>query len=334
MARIGDLPLRRMERTLADAGLALDFGGVRVRIRSSVASLAARLRVVYGAFPFEDRPTGFFDVAGVLEPVPGWRGMLRDEIRFVVDGEAPFDPLPAALDLPMVEWGLNWYIAHRNNHRLMLHSGVVERGGHGLLLPALPGSGKSTLTAALASRGWRLLSDEFAPINPEDGRIVPLLRPVGLKNESIDIIRRAAPHAVLGPEFPGTHKGTVAHLAPDARSVASRHVAVAPFAVVFPKFERGAEPSLTPVPGGFAFVKLAGNSFNYSVLGPLGFTSLKRLVQSVPCYRITYATLDQAVEAVEDLHRDLVAPPRRPALGRSDSKLLNSDLIAPAEAPG
>jgi predicted ATPase len=33
---------------------------------------------------------------------------------------------------------------------------VVERDGHALILPAMPGSGKSTLTAALVQRGWRL----------------------------------------------------------------------------------------------------------------------------------------------------------------------------------
>jgi predicted ATPase len=47
----------------------------------------------------------------------------------------------------------------------MLHAAVVEKNGKALILPALPGSGKSTLSAALAMNGWRFLSDEFTMIS-------------------------------------------------------------------------------------------------------------------------------------------------------------------------
>jgi hypothetical protein len=305
MSRVGDVSVAVIERALASHGLALDFGGARVCVRSRCRGLAAKLQVVYAEFPFQQEAKGFFDVTAELEPARGWRASGRRDISFIVDGERPFEDLPADLDLPMLEWGLNWCISQRGNHRLVLHAGVVEREGFAIVMPALPGSGKSTLTAALATRGWRLLSDEFGPIDATDGTMIPMLRPVALKNESIDVIRRFAPDAVLGPDFPGTHKGTVAHLAPDARSVSMRHTPAQPVAVVFPRFEQGVEPRTEALPGAFSFTKLAGNSFNYSLLGPLGFASLKRLVQSVPCYRIAYGSLAQAVEIVESLHRQL-----------------------------
>lgn len=304
MARIRDVTSAQVRRALEAGGLALDCGGARVRVRSSCPSLAPKLQIVYGEFPFVEDAVGFFDVTAVLHRVRGWRGLLRRKIGFVVDGELPFEDLSADVDLPMLEWGLNWCIAQRNTHRLMLHAGVVERDGLALVLPALPGSGKSTLTAALATRGWRLLSDEFAPIDPVDGRIVPMLRPTALKNESIDIIRRFAPQAVLGPSFPGTHKGTVAHLAPDARSVALRHSSARPAAVLFPRFEQGTAPRIEPMPRAAAFTKLAGNSFNYTLVGPLGFTSMHRLVRDVPCYRIEYGTLEDALSIVHRVHAE------------------------------
>jgi hypothetical protein len=43
---------------------------------------------------------------------------------------------------------------------------------------------------------------------------------VALKNESIGVIRAFAPQALLGPDFPKTRKGTVAHLAASAMAVA------------------------------------------------------------------------------------------------------------------
>ena len=75
----------------------------------------------------------------------------------------------------------------------MLHAAVVERNGSALFLPAMPGSGKSTLCAALTYRGWRLFSDEFGLIEPARGAVLPLPRAIPLKNRSIEVIRRFAP---------------------------------------------------------------------------------------------------------------------------------------------
>ena len=44
----------------------------------------------------------------------------------------------------------------------VIHAAVIERAGRALILSGPPGSGKSTLCAALVARGWRLLSDELA----------------------------------------------------------------------------------------------------------------------------------------------------------------------------
>lgn len=44
---------------------------------------------------------------------------------------------------------------------LALHAGCVARNGKGVLIAAPSGNGKSTMTLALARRGWELLSDDW-----------------------------------------------------------------------------------------------------------------------------------------------------------------------------
>lgn len=58
------------------------------------------------------------------------------------------------------------------------------------IVPAPLDSAKRTLCAALVGKGWRLLSDELALVRLDTGELVPLPRPISLKNASINIIRR------------------------------------------------------------------------------------------------------------------------------------------------
>ena len=96
----------------------------------------------------------------------------------------------------------------------MLHAAVVEKRGRALIMPGLPGAGKSTLCAYLVHHGWRHLSDEFGLVRPGSSEIFPFPRLIPLKNDAIDVIAKAVANARIGPRFEGTRKGTVAHVTP------------------------------------------------------------------------------------------------------------------------
>jgi HprK-related kinase A len=236
----------------------------------------------------------------------GWRGTRK--IELVSDGARVFDAVAAEHYLPLFEWGVNFLLAQRMLHVLLLHAGTAALDDRAVVMPAMPGSGKSTLTAALMCRGFRLLSDEFGVVDLSSSMLLPLVRPVSLKNESIEVIRRFSPSAVFGPEFPGTRKGTVAHLAPSAHSFAARNRAAVAAAVVFPRYRRGASLKVERATRSSAFHTLANNSFNYARLGPLGFRCVARLVEQCPVYRMDYARLDEAVACVEAIVKGRTPP--------------------------
>ena len=54
---------------------------------------------------------------------------------------------------------------------LSLHAGVVELGGAAVAIAGAPEAGKSTLLAAFALRGARVLGDDLAPVYDEDGQL-------------------------------------------------------------------------------------------------------------------------------------------------------------------
>jgi len=298
--RLGELEPRELRARLAGDGIGLDLGAARVRIRSDAAGFERAFSTVYQGFDASPSE-GFYDVTVSLRRARGLRRYFRPQVELVADGGAVFAPFPADTHLPLLEWGINYLFATRLGFHLLLHAGVVELGGQAVILPAMPGSGKSTLTAALATRGFRLLSDEFGVVRLGDAMMLPLLRPVALKNESIDVIAKFAPGARIGPRFPKTRKGTVAHMAPDAHAVENRHVPATPALILFPRYDPRVGCVVEPERRSLGFTRLSINSFNYEMLGPAAFDAVARLVESCRAYRLVYSDMDRAIGAIRDL---------------------------------
>ena len=294
---LGALSPAELATRLARGGLDVDTGPFVVRVETEISSLGEALRLLYQDFPL-DAGGGLADFhVAVRRPAGplGLRRLWRQQAMVYLDDTCPFEPLPVDMAVPMLEWGINWCAATQANQYVMIHAAVLERDGRTLVLPGVTGAGKSTLCAALAQRGWRLFSDEFALIRPAEGLVDPWPRPISLKNASIDLIRRWAPAAHLSPPVLNTNKGTVAHLRPPADSVARAGEPAMPAWIVFPTFAGDAAPRLTRLPRARAFFKLAHCSFNYESLGIRGFTTLSRMIEGCDAYEFTYSSLDDGV---------------------------------------
>jgi len=281
-------------------GLRFKVGSFNVRLTSPIASVASHVQRLYSAYELvEERE--FIDFHVDLSPPSKLRCYFRPQVNFFFDGYAPFKPLPYAQAAAMFEWGLNWGIANHCNQYLIIHAAVVERNGQAFILPGTPGSGKSTLCAALVCSGWRLLSDEMTLLSIADGHIYPVPRPVSLKNQSIEVIRHFAPQAVFGQVVNDTAKGTVGHMCPPEQSVQLSNQPALASKVIFPKYIQDAETELTSLSKGRAMLSAADNCFNYNVLGSQGFKSLGTLIDQCDCFEFKYSKLEQAVSLFTEL---------------------------------
>ena len=289
-----------IKQAASKEGLCLDIGNFCVRLRSCESDFLTTFSFLYQDFPVLPADS-FADFHISIERKKGLRHYLQAQVVFIIDGQQPFEPFPLSHAFPLFEWGLNWCIARRAHQNLMLHAAVVEKHGKALILPAIPGSGKSTLSAALALSGWRFLSDEFTMIRPKDGKIMPIPRPTPLKNTAIQVIKDSFSNAQLGPLFPKTRKGTVAHLKAPKASVEQLKQTASPTLLIFPKFEADAELQLNPLNKPYVLFKLASNAFNYELLGQTGFALIKNITSSCPCYNLTYSRFEQILPLLDDL---------------------------------
>ena len=302
MLTVSALAPEDLRRRLAGPGIGLRTGAYLTRVRSDIVRVAEGLGLLYADYPL-DEGDGFADFQVNLLHSGGLRRWWGRQVRFDHDGHAPFKPLPVEQAFPMFEWSMNWCVSSRAHDCLIIHAAVLERDGLAVILPAPPGSGKSTLCAALVSRGWRLLSDELTMVRLSDARIVPLPRPISLKNASIDVIKAYAPEMVFSPSVHDTNKGTVAHVKAPAASVARALETARPAWIVFPKYEAGAASTLEPIAQARAFMHVAENAFNYSLLARQGFDTLGRLIGATRSFHFRYGVLDEAIEVFASLER-------------------------------
>lgn len=298
--RLGDLSFTELRHRLLGPGLVLATGAYSQRIRSPLKQVQEGLHRLYAAYPVLPEQD-FADFVVSVEPGPSWRTGWRSQARFRVAEHAPFLPLPQAQALPLLEWGLNWCVANRVHDRLVIHAAALEKNGQALILPGAPGAGKSTLCAALAFQGWRLMSDELTLLDPASGLLHPLPRPISLKNESIEVARALLPGAVFSPVVHDTRKGSVALVRAPDEAVELAGVPARPRWLVFPRYrpEPGVEQSA--LSRGQALIRLAEQGFNYGILGARGFETLADTIEACECLDLRYERLSDAVGAVERL---------------------------------
>lgn len=304
--KLSDLPPPQLISDVGGRGLNIQTGPFVVHLQTRLHRVVEGITQLYGDFPIaQSDELADFHVS--INPPNNHRRWIQRQVICAFDGETPFQPLPQEQAYPLFETCLNWYIYAEIYNYLIIHAAAVERNGYAAILPAPPGSGKSTLTAALVNRGWRLLTDELTLVSLKTRQIVPLARPISLKNNSIEVIQKFAPESFMAGECHGTAKGTVAYMRPPAPSVARMLEPAIPAWLILPQYEPGVSVSVKLLGKAETFMRLAEGLVNYTVLGRAGFEVLTGLIDAVDCHEFKYGDLRAAIAWFDQLN------PQKPA---------------------
>ncbi|MGV6807551.1 MAG: HprK-related kinase A [bacterium] len=298
--RLSELDEGELRFRLNSSGLKFGIGTFNVLLRTPLPIVCENVIKLYEDYPLVP-DEGFIDFHVELRSPSTTRHYFRPQVAFYFDGHNPFKPLPQDQAFAMFEWGLNWCIANAAHQFLNIHAAVVEKDGVGLVLPGSPGSGKSTLCAGLLSSGWRLLSDEMGLVALDGRSVVPVPRPIGLKNNSIQVIKSLLPNMPMSSPVDDTAKGSVAHLKPPRESLEMAAERADPKLLIFPKYDSETDTRLTPIGKGYSVLKIADNSFNYNILGVKGFRVMSQLVDQMRCFDLQYANMAEAISLINEL---------------------------------
>jgi HprK-related kinase A len=231
------------------------------------------------------------------------RRIFRQQLTFHSGSLAPYKPVAASLGYPVLEWGMNWCVGRHDFTRLIIHAAVLVRNGRAIILPAKPGSGKSTLSAYLALNGWQLYSDEMTIITPHTQSVAAVYRPICLKNDSIELAKDWGAEDRLTERFVNTSKGDISHLRAMTAKEFSKLGTATIVAVLFPQYTPGTTLDIHPLNAVDAFENLIDHSFNYSILGQAAFETVGHLIDRSHCANIFYddvAEVDAFMREVVD----------------------------------
>lgn len=278
----------------------VQVGPAAFRIGSAWKQPLDQLGYLYRDYPTSDIP----DYSVRLEPVSLLRRFIRPSVAIAGDYMLPdAAPLPLAQALLAAEMAMNLQMALGWRRHLLLHASAVEKDGKALIMTGASGSGKSTLSAMLGHKGWRFMGDEFVLIDLVTGEAVPFPRLISLKNEAIGAMQGSALDGRFGPLLRGTPKGDIRHMVPPAHAVKAMTQPAKPALLLFPSF--GYEPAIRQIRASEVFMRLTQASTNYVALGEAGFTTLTRLIMTVPARAIDYRDGLEAEALVNQLWSEL-----------------------------
>ncbi len=278
-----------------------DVLGLRVEIRPSHPGEGDWLGRWLAGFPAPEAEA---------PEVPGVRGRLTRTAQGWLLHTPSFDLGPASRQGLLVQLVDRLTDALAASSRYLLtHAGALERDGEALLLPGGSHAGKTSLTAALLARGFRLLGDEVGALT-FDGAAVPCPLPLQVR-ESVrgELDPVAAGLQWLGEAF--AHRDETARLALPSPAQCAPPGRYPVRWVVHPRLEWGAPTRLTDLGRGEAALHLLGAVWNGPALGSAGVEAAARLAERCESATLRSGCLPEAADRLATRFDALRADPAR-----------------------
>lgn len=183
----------------------------------------------------------------------------------------------------------------------VLHAGGVERDGKVIILPAVAGSGKTTLTASLPSYGYRVLHDDILPVNP-DLTLASLNYPLAIKSGSWSLLEPIYPELAKKPVLTRPNGISLKYLPLSGQQRVSVDTPLTANLIVQPQFDPDAEPGFVRCSPSEAVASIIGSKpwFHHPVQ-PDRVYAIVDWLQQLPAWKMNYRNTEEAVAMLDQI---------------------------------
>lgn len=181
-----------------------------------------------------------------------------------------------------------------------IHGGAVVKNNIGLILPAEPGSGKTTLTVGLTINGFQCLSDDIVLIDADSLRLNPFPRNIFITEEKITVFDKYG-YSLPLRKSDWADMGGWDFIPPHPVILPQGERGFNVDFIVFPKYNPAFKTELKEISKGKAMFKIIRESFNFHKLGERGIDIAYNLIENAECFKLTVNDLNEAVEIISNL---------------------------------
>jgi len=205
---------------------------------------------------------------------------------------------------PLIK-GLVWSTAvNRHEFFLGIHAGVVGGQTGAMLLPGNPGSGKSSLTAALVQAGFQYYSDEMALLRDGDFQVLPVPFSLCIKDTGLAVLASRFPGLEALPLHQRCDGKRVAYLPPPKGCLPPSGETKPVRAIVFPHYAYQASTCCRAIPKAEALQRLLEQCLVVRQrLDPGRVQALVRWIEPIECVELVFGALDEGAAEAASLLR-------------------------------
>ena len=184
-------------------------------------------------------------------------------------------------------------LADRVEGVAVVHGGAVEVEGGALVVSGPGGSGKSSLTAAMAAQGRPVYGDDVLLLDRRSAELIPFPRLLRIREPARTLLDVPPSPPPLAELWPGS-----SFLSPEA--LGSRWAGPSPVAaVVFPRRSPDEDaPRLDPIPGGESMRRMVSELLMVEGASPADFDLLARTLDGAELHELRFGRTDRAARAL------------------------------------
>ncbi len=225
--------------------------------------------------------------------------------RVYADGEEVGGCRAANGVFPLVEWGINLRIIATASEYLQLHAASLSFEGNGFIFAGDSGCGKSTLAAALLTRRWRYLCDEFALLDRDTLLLQPFPKALCIKAGSYQAVRRMGLSFARRRDYVKAFKGRVGYISANDAVAEPAPVRF----VVFPTYGHGAPACIRPMSRARAALELRRCCFNRHEFADQAIPLIAATVEGAACFSLTVGDPEETAKLLESLSPQMATAP-------------------------
>lgn len=228
--------------------------------------------------------------------------VVGGERHILYAGEEVYQTAEYGELVPALERIVEAYMVGALWDRPIFHAGVVAKDGVGVVIPAKPGGGKTSLVASLLELGFEYLSDEFAVLDPESMTVLPFPKALCFKG-GMELFPHLKPESLSVEWETGGGRRRLSYLDPSDRGFeVSREVRRVSY-LVFP--ERGGAGGAEVMSKAKATLKLAENLLNFESFGRDALDVVLEVAKRAECVRLQVGRPQEGAQILKDLPEGL-----------------------------